>query len=186
MRHGISTPAGSAARTTFRFRCILPMERVWRDASRSGFRSKRSAKRTRGSSGSCWCVRVPGFWCCSLRTRTTAPTRIAVPGAGFAVLSTSSRSRRKHDSERKKAGQAACCGFKIRPKAGEHRQIAAMLSDTSGRTKMDLNAKETNDVRLEWVEPTVQQLDVRETALNPFTGGDNPQHIRFYPDCTRS
>jgi hypothetical protein len=37
--------------------------------------------------------------------------------------------------------------------------------------------------RLDWVEPEVQQLDVRETATNPGTGGDGQ---RRYPDCTRS
>ena len=51
---------------------------------------------------------------------------------------------------------------------------------------MSLNRPETQDARLEWVEPTVEQLDVRETSTMPHTGGDNPKHIRYYPDCTQS
>lgn len=37
--------------------------------------------------------------------------------------------------------------------------------------------------RIEWVEPSVHQLDVRETALNPGAGRDGNT---TYADCTRS
>ena len=37
--------------------------------------------------------------------------------------------------------------------------------------------------RLEWVEPTVHQLDVRETAFNPQVGKDGGT---VHADCTRS
>ena len=37
--------------------------------------------------------------------------------------------------------------------------------------------------RLQWVEPEISQLDVKETSIYPFTGGDG---YRGRPDCTRS
>jgi hypothetical protein len=39
--------------------------------------------------------------------------------------------------------------------------------------------------RRAWVEPTVRQLDVRETAFNPSTGGDG-QINPIFADCSRS
>ncbi len=41
----------------------------------------------------------------------------------------------------------------------------------------------STDSRLEWIEPEVHQLDVRETAYAPGSGGDGESQ---YADCTRS
>lgn len=38
------------------------------------------------------------------------------------------------------------------------------------------------DTRMEWVEPELRQLDVRETAANPLSGTDGGA----FTDCTRS
>ncbi len=46
------------------------------------------------------------------------------------------------------------------------------------------NAVEMSCVeRLEWIEPEIRQLDVRETAFRPHLGADGETH---YADCTRS
>ncbi len=42
------------------------------------------------------------------------------------------------------------------------------------------------DVRKEWIEPEVKQLEVSETAYNPGTGGDPQVGNASYPDCSRS
>ena len=55
--------------------------------------------------------------------------------------------------------------------------------------RAELLSGTTEDNRLEWIEPTVLQLDVRETATNPARGLDYGLYYRtgpHYPDCTRS
>ncbi len=45
------------------------------------------------------------------------------------------------------------------------------------------------DSRLDWIEPTLTQLDVRETSINPARGLDYGMYYRTgapYVDCTRS
>lgn len=37
--------------------------------------------------------------------------------------------------------------------------------------------------RLEWIEPEIRQLDVRETAFRPHGGGDGDTR---FSDCARS
>ncbi len=53
---------------------------------------------------------------------------------------------------------------------------------------LDQNEVAAMENRLEWVEPEIKQLDVRETAYNPGSGGDPiySQYGNAYPDCTRS
>ena len=41
------------------------------------------------------------------------------------------------------------------------------------------------DTRLEWVEPEMRQLDVRETAMNNGTGMDG-NGVGAFADCTKS
>jgi hypothetical protein len=45
------------------------------------------------------------------------------------------------------------------------------------------SAPNETSIRLEWVEPEIRELDVRETAFDPHSGADGE---KTYPDCTRS
>ena len=48
----------------------------------------------------------------------------------------------------------------------------------------DMNGTEaTKATRMEWIEPEVRQLDVRETAFRPHAGADGETR---YADCNRS
>ena len=48
----------------------------------------------------------------------------------------------------------------------------------------DLNQTSATDQRLNWIEPEVRQLDVRETAAKPSAGSDGGGGS--FPDCTHS
>lgn len=48
---------------------------------------------------------------------------------------------------------------------------------------LEQTSSSSNKELLEWIEPVIRQLDVRETAIAPSTGADGQTH---YPDCTRS
>ena len=48
---------------------------------------------------------------------------------------------------------------------------------------IDKNIVSSTEARLAWIEPTVTDLDVRETAIYPSGGGDGQKN---FPDCTRS
>jgi hypothetical protein len=40
----------------------------------------------------------------------------------------------------------------------------------------------TTDDRMDWIEPQIKKLDVRETSQHPGGGADHS----VYPDCSRS
>ena len=76
--------------------------------------------------------------------------------------------------------ERSCCAvIKFCYKGQLHRWVPTPRQEVS----VNETIEQDGDNKAEWIAPEMRELDVRETAFGPHTGGDGDI---TYPDCSRS